>query len=82
MGFSIDEINTCKSMGLISELICKHTCYGEKLSENIVFIAACNPYRESKSKKKHRNGLDINQAYFELKHLIAKEKKNIEKANL
>jgi len=44
----LDEINTCKSMGLISELMCKHTCQGKKLPKNIVFIAACNPYRQGK----------------------------------
>ena len=41
----LDEINTCKSMGLISELMCKHSYHGRRLPENIVFIAACNPYR-------------------------------------
>ena len=45
----LDEINTCKSMGLISELMCKHTIQGEPLPSNIVFIAACNPYRQGKT---------------------------------
>ena len=40
-----DEINTCNSMGLLSEILCKHSCLGEKLKKNIKFIAACNPYR-------------------------------------
>ena len=40
-----DEINTCNSMGLLSEILCKHTCLGRKLKENVKFIAACNPYR-------------------------------------
>ena len=44
----LDEINTCNSLGLISELICKHSCNGIQLPENIVFIGACNPYRISK----------------------------------
>jgi len=46
----LDEINTCKSMGLISELMCKHSCQGQALPENIVFIAACNPYRQKEKK--------------------------------
>ena len=40
-----DEINTCNSMGLISEILCKHTMQGKKLKFNVIFIAACNPYR-------------------------------------
>ena len=27
----LDEINTCNSMGLISEIMCKHTMYGKKI---------------------------------------------------
>ena len=52
-----DELNTCKSMDLLSEIICKHSYYGKLLPENIVFIGACNPYRKSKQK---RIGLKIN----------------------
>ena len=40
-----DEINTCNSMGLLSEIICKHSYNGIDIDDNIVFIAACNPYR-------------------------------------
>lgn len=40
-----DEINTCNSMGLISEILCKHSLHGKKLKPNVIFIAACNPYR-------------------------------------
>jgi len=76
----LDEINTCKSMGLISELMCKHTCQGSPLPENIVFIAACNPYRirEKKSNvKKEKIGLDVNQAHEQMKNLNEREKENI-----
>ncbi len=52
----LDEINTCNSMGLISEMMCKHTIYGEKIYNNIQFIAACNPYRVN-SKKLEQVGL-------------------------
>ena len=41
----LDEINTCNSMGLIAEMMCNHTMNGVRISEHVVFIAACNPYR-------------------------------------
>ena len=68
----LDEINTCKSMGLISELMCKHTCQGKPIPSNIVFIAACNPYRYYKGIK-NSAGLDIKNAVKEKKHLNEKE---------
>ena len=45
----LDEINTCNCMGLICELMTKHTCQGVELPDNIFFIGACNPYRYGKS---------------------------------
>ena len=51
-----DELNTCNSLGLISEIMCNHTCLGKKLNDNFVFLGACNPYR-IKSKKMRENGL-------------------------
>ena len=42
----LDEINTCNSMGLISEMMCHHTMQGAKIKDEVVFIAACNPYRK------------------------------------
>ena len=50
----LDEINTCKSMGLISELMCKKTYRGKPIPTNVVFIAACNPYRRRNNKKKNK----------------------------
>ena len=77
----LDEINTCKSMGLISELICKHTCQGKRLPDNIVFIAACNPYRkkDNKNQKEEKIGLDANLAFKEKKHLNEKEKEDLKR---
>ena len=40
-----DEINTCNSMGLLTEILCKHTCRGNPIDKRFVFIGACNPYR-------------------------------------
>jgi len=37
-------INTCKSMGIISEIICKHSYQGKPLPSNIVFIGICESY--------------------------------------
>ena len=48
----IDEINTCNSMGLLSEIFSKNTIYGKKLDERYTYIAACNPYRKVKENEK------------------------------
>ena len=42
-----DEINTCNSMGLFIEIMCKNSIYGKPLDDRFVFVAACNPYRVS-----------------------------------
>ena len=76
----LDEINTCKSMGLISELLCKHSYLGYPLPSNVVFIAACNPYREIKKKITEKKiGLDIIQAKKEQKLLNELDIENIKK---
>jgi len=45
----LDEVNTCNCLGLISEVICFHSFLGEKMPDNVQFIATCNPYRLKKS---------------------------------
>ncbi len=52
----LDEINTCNSMGLISEMMCKHSLNGIPIYNNVTFIAACNPYRIL-SKERNYTGL-------------------------
>ena len=47
-----DEINTCNSMGLLTEILCKNSYQGTPINERFVFIAACNPYRLLTSKRK------------------------------
>ena len=42
----LDEINTCDHLGLISNIMCHHSLLGRPLSKNLVFLAACNPYKE------------------------------------
>ena len=76
----LDEINTCKSMGLISELLCKHSYLGYPLPSNVVFIAACNPYRQiQKNVNEKKIGLDIIQAKKEQKLLNELDIENIKK---
>ena len=41
----LDEINTCDYLGTINEIMCHRTIRGKSLPSNLVFIAACNPYR-------------------------------------
>ena len=74
----LDEINTCKSMGLISEILCKRTFQGNPLPTNISFIAACNPYRIDPKKIKKRNGLDAANAQNQIENNL-KDQKEIDK---
>ena len=39
-----DELNTCNSMGLLTEIMQKKTMLGKPLPENLVFLGAANPY--------------------------------------
>jgi energy-coupling factor transporter ATP-binding protein EcfA2 len=41
-----DEINTCLSLSLLTEIFINRSFNGEKLEENIRLIGACNPYRK------------------------------------
>ena len=66
-------------MGLISELMCKHTYQGNILFNNIVFIAACNPYRQWKNKEKEKIGLNIDQAHQQKKYLNEREMEDIKR---
>ncbi len=73
----LDEINTCKSMGLISELMCKKTYQGNSIPSNVVFIAACNPYRQREKKIKDNIGLNIIKAHQQKKYLNDRELEDI-----
>ena len=46
-----DELNTCDSLALITEIFINRTYNGVKLEENIRLIGACNPYRRKKENK-------------------------------
>ena len=54
----LDEINTCDHMGMLTEIICHHSCNGESLPSNLVLIAACNPYRLREKEHIATAGLD------------------------
>ena len=41
-----DEANTTDALGLIKEVLCDQRLNGKRLSEDLKFIAACNPYRK------------------------------------
>ena len=41
-----DEANTTDAIGLIKEILCDGTLYGNPVSRSLKFIAACNPYRK------------------------------------
>ena len=63
-----DELNTCKSMGLISEIMSKRTMHGEELPENLVFLGAVNPYRIM-TKKMKDSGLTYQNENSNLKSI-------------
>ena len=53
MWIFFDEINTCNSMGLLSEIFCNHTYRGKPIPDRYIFIGACNPYRILSDKSKN-----------------------------
>jgi len=46
-----DELNTCDSLSLITEIFINRTYGRKKLEKNIRLIGACNPYRKKKEDK-------------------------------
>ena len=49
-------------MGLLTEIMCKNSIYGEPLDERYIFIAACNPYRISDKQNHSLNILYKNKS--------------------
>jgi len=66
----LDEINTCFSLGLISEILCKRTYLGKSLPDNICFICACNPYRLFTNLNLVEIGLQLNKFGENIKYLF------------
>ena len=46
-----DEMNTCLSLSLLTEIFINRTYNGKKFNDNIRLIGACNPYRKRKGNK-------------------------------
>jgi len=65
----LDEINTCYSLGLITEILCKRTYLGKKLPDNLCFICACNPYRLFTNLHRVEVGLQVNKLGENIKNL-------------
>ena len=65
-----DEINTCESMRLIGEIMCKHSIYGEEIKSNLVFLGACNPYRTMTKKLKESGLVYHNQSSNKRANLV------------
>ena len=53
-----DEMNTCLSLSLLTEIFINRTYNGKSFSDNIRLIGACNPYRKRKGNKE-KCGLNI-----------------------
>ena len=64
-----DELNTCDSLCLITEIFIKRSFNGLNLEENIRLIGACNPYRK-KVKNKLKCGLSYPNDDNELIYLV------------
>ena len=60
-----DEINTCNSLGLISEIMCKRTMHGKPINDKIFFFGACNPFKLIPNKK--NEGLELEEDNRKLK---------------
>lgn len=66
----LDEINTCSHLGTIKEIICHRTLRGDPLPSNLVFIAACNPYRLRPSESVFTTGLTDRSSTDEFSRLV------------
>jgi len=53
----LDEMNSCYSMGLLSEMMIKHSFLGKKLKGNIKFLGTCNPIKKISNNNKLSYGL-------------------------
>ena len=69
----LDEINTCDHLGLINDIMCHHSLLGRPLSKNLVFLAACNPYKlrsEDHIKTAGLEGKNIADQYSKLAYRV------------
>jgi hypothetical protein len=66
----LDEINACDHLGLISGIMCHHSLLGRPLPKNLVFLAACNPYKKRPEEHIKTAGLDSKNVIDEYSRLV------------
>ena len=69
----LDEFNTTEEVGYVKEIIMERRFMGKALPDNIIFLAACNPYRTKQAranvikvgieKKQNPNAISQNMLY-------------------
>jgi hypothetical protein len=57
-----DEFNTTENLGLICEILTSRTLLGKPIPENMVLLAACNPYKLRAKKNKFDENVGIKRA--------------------
>ena len=65
-----DEINTCNSLGLISEIMCKRTLQGKPINDKIFFFGACNPFKLIPNRKNEGLELEEDKRKLKLVYLV------------
>ena len=63
------NINTCNCMGLITEIMTKHTCNGKKLPESFYFIGSCYPYKLNEEEDNYALKLNNSKFLYSVKSL-------------
>eukprot|EP01084_Bolivina_argentea_P065542 119465_1 len=58
----LDKINTSPEVGSFKEVVCDHSLKGERLPDNLVIVAALNPYRIRKKTKQQIDEEENNEA--------------------
>ncbi len=57
-----DEFNTTENLGLICEILTNRTILGSPIPDNIVLLAACNPFKLRMKKNKFDENVGIKRA--------------------
>ena len=64
-----NRINTGNCMGLITEIMTKHTCQGKKLPESLYFIGSCYPYKLNEEADNYALKFTENKFLYSVKSL-------------
>jgi E3 ubiquitin-protein ligase RNF213 len=57
-----DEFNTTDNLGLICEILTNRTFLGDTIPDNMVLLAACNPYKLRAKRNKFDENVGIKRA--------------------